>query len=211
MPNASCPPTWIITTTKSALAMASRRLVVAQTLAGNLLSLIIRPTNASIRRSLVSVGDISANSLSCKRGRGENVGDQRLAEHHAAGTDHGDFPGHWALLSWDGHYSVRRKSCLIFYRSRPIPRERRRTRAKLRDHTFLRQTSDFIGSNGMEASDNHFALVRNNVVNVQNHVQKEKYNIILNRKNIEMNRRIIEKSQKHFDFNAPQRCFGSEQ
>src|SRR4051812_34214910 len=68
MPNASCPPTWIITTTKSASAIALRRSVVAQTFAGNLLSLIMRPTNASIRRSFVSVGDMSANSLSCSAG-----------------------------------------------------------------------------------------------------------------------------------------------
>src|SRR4051812_29820534 len=57
-----------MTTTKSASATASRRLVVAQTLAGKLLSLIIRPTNDSMRRSLVSVGDIRANSLSRNAG-----------------------------------------------------------------------------------------------------------------------------------------------
>src|SRR3954467_47487 len=57
-----------MTTTKSASAMAVRRSVVAETFPGNLLSLIIRATNDSIRRSFVSVGDMRANSLSRSAG-----------------------------------------------------------------------------------------------------------------------------------------------
>src|SRR5436190_14333285 len=48
--------------------MALRRSIVAQTFAGSLFSLIMRPTNASMRRSFGSVGLIKANSLSRSAG-----------------------------------------------------------------------------------------------------------------------------------------------
>jgi hypothetical protein len=54
--------------TKSASLIASRRSVVAHTVAGRPLSRIMRRTKASILRSFASVGDMSANSLARRAG-----------------------------------------------------------------------------------------------------------------------------------------------
>ena len=65
---ASTPPTWIITTTKSASFSASRRSSVAQTEPFTPLSLSICLPNSSIARSFGSVLLIRANSLPARAG-----------------------------------------------------------------------------------------------------------------------------------------------